>query len=82
MRAAVKMLLLSFVVFAVAFAIRRAFFWDVKPIAWSDDPPQGGALDVAFLLLSIENIAAVVATIALLFVSALWVKRRQHNQVH
>lgn len=76
MRASVRMLLLSVAVFAGTFAVRYAFFWDVKPIVWSDEPRPRGALELAFLLLSIEYMAGIVATIALVFASALWVERR------
>jgi hypothetical protein len=66
-RAALKLLLLSLVVFAVAFAIRRTFLWEVAPVSW-DQPPQSlWALGTAFLLRSIENLAGVVVVIALAF---------------
>jgi hypothetical protein len=68
-RSAVRLLLLSLASFAVAFALRRIFFSDVKPVSWDETPPQTGALEAAFLLLSIENVAAVVAAIALVFVA-------------
>jgi hypothetical protein len=42
---------------------------NVKPIGWSDERPQNGALEMAFLLLSIENIAA-------LSLPSLWSSRR------
>jgi hypothetical protein len=64
LRLIVKFLTLSVAVFLVAFAIRWAFFWDIKPVSWDYEPPQNGALEAAFFLLSVENIAAVVAAIA------------------
>ena len=70
MRAAKKVLVLGLMTFAVAFAIRRMFFWDVVPLSWDQPEPRTGALEAAFLLLSIENLAAVVAAIAL--ASLLW----------
>jgi hypothetical protein len=76
MRAAIKLLLLSLVTFAAAFVVRRTLFWDVTPISWDHEAPQGGALEMAFLLLSIENIAGVVAALALVSLVALWVRRR------
>jgi len=66
-RAAVKLLLLSLVVFAVAFAIRRTFLWDVAPVAWEQPPQSLLALAMAFLLRSIENLSGAVAVIALAF---------------
>lgn len=80
MRAAVKALLVGLAVFTVAFAVRRLFFWDVKPISWDQEPPQNGALEMAFLLLSIENIAGVVTAIALTFVSVLSIERWRRSR--
>ena len=70
MRAAVKLLLLSLLVFAVAFGIRRTLLWDVMPIAWDREPQSLWALGAAFLLRSIENLAGVLAVIVLAFVLA------------
>jgi hypothetical protein len=71
MRAARKLFVLGLITFAVAFGIRRLFFWDVMPISWDQPEPRTGALEAAFLLLTIENVGAVVAVIAL--ASALWI---------
>ena len=76
MRAATRLLLLSLLVFAAALSARLVFFRDVKPVSWDREPPQNGALEAAFLLLSIENVAAVVAAIALALLVTLWLKRR------
>jgi len=70
MRAAVKLLLLSLLVFAIAFGIRRMFLGDVTPIAWDQEPQSLWALGAAFLLRSIENLAGVLAVIVLAFVLA------------
>jgi hypothetical protein len=79
-RAAVKLLLLSLVVFAVAFAIRRTFLWDVAPVAW-DQPPQSlSALATAFLLRSIENLSGAVAVIALAFALGRTLLLRHHRR--
>jgi hypothetical protein len=79
MRAALELLLLSLVTFAAAFVIRWMFLWDVKPVSWDYEPPSNGALDAAFLLLSIENIAAVVAAISVACLGALLIKRWRLN---
>jgi hypothetical protein len=51
-RSAVRLLLLSLVLsrasVAVAFALRRIFFSDVKPVSWDETPPQNGALEARF----------------------------------
>jgi hypothetical protein len=60
MRAAIAMFILNTVTFSAAFVTRRMFLWDVRPVSWDYDPPQNGALELAYLLLSIENMAAIV----------------------
>jgi hypothetical protein len=80
MRAVSKLVVLSLAAFAVAFAIRRVFFWDVAPLSWDQEPSPAGALEAAFLLLSIQNIAAVVAVLALASEFWLWIVRRRKNQ--
>jgi len=79
-RGAIKLFFLCLVTFAIAFGMRRMFFWDVRPVSWNQEPPQNGALEAAFLLLSIENIAAVVAVIALVFISAVWIHQRWRSR--
>jgi hypothetical protein len=83
-RTALNLLLLSLLSFAAAFALRRAFFWDIKPVSWDETPPQNGALEAAFLLLSIENVAGVVAAIAAVAVVVTWVRGhvRTHVRIH
>jgi hypothetical protein len=65
-RAALKLFVLSLLVFAAAFAARRTFFADVMPVAWGQEPQSLWALGTAFLLRSIENISAAVGAIALM----------------
>jgi len=71
-RVAFKLFVLSLLVFAVAFALRRAFLWDVMPVSWDQEPQSLWALGTAFLLRSIENLAAVVGAIALVVAAVLW----------
>lgn len=82
MRAAVEILILSLAVFAAAFVTRRMFLWDVMPVSWDQEPPQNGALEAAYLLLSIENVAGIVAAIALAMAVTLWLRRRWRNRAH
>jgi hypothetical protein len=84
MRPVAKLLLMSVLTFAAAFATRRTFFWDVRPVSWDYEPPQTGVLEMAYLLLSIENIAAVVGVIALVLLITLWIngsKQTDRQQV-
>ncbi len=76
-RTAIKAFVIGVATFAVAFSLRRELFWDIKPVSWDYDPPQNGALEAAFLLLSIENIAAVTAAIALVLAASTWVTQRR-----
>jgi len=71
LRVACRLFILSLVVFAAAFALRRMFLWDVMPVSWDQEPQSLWALGAAFLLRSIENIASVVAAIVLAFVCTL-----------
>lgn len=77
MRAAVKLLVLSLIAFVVAFFIRWLFFWDIMPVSWDQAPARTGALEAAFLLLSIQNTAAVAAAIASASGLWLWTARRR-----
>ena len=71
MRGATKVFVFGLMTFAIAFGIRRACFWDVMPLSFDQPAPRSGALEAAFFLLTIENVGAVVAAIAL--ASALWI---------
>lgn len=50
MRPVIKLALIGMTTFAVAFAIRRFFFWDVMPLPWTDEPSSTGALVACYLL--------------------------------
>jgi hypothetical protein len=65
---------LSLTVFIAAFALRCAVFSGIKFVSFDYTPPQNGALEAAFLLLSIEILATIVAAIAIDFVAATWWK--------
>ena len=69
--AALKLFVLALIVFALAFGLRRTFFWDVTPVSWDQEPQSLWALGAAFLLRSLENIAAVVAGLTLIVTAAL-----------
>ncbi|MDR3420060.1 MAG: hypothetical protein P4L80_02265 [Xanthobacteraceae bacterium] len=71
-RVVLRLFFLSAVVLAVALALRRAFLWDVMPVAWDQEPTSLWALGAAFLLRSIENLTAAVGVIALVVAAALW----------
>jgi hypothetical protein len=70
-RTVLKLFVLALAVYVVAFGARRLFFWDVTPVSWDQEPQSLWALGAAFLLLSVENLAAVVAVLALVVAFAL-----------
>ena len=78
MHAARIFFVLGLLTFAVAFGIRRLFFWDVMPLSWDQEAPRTGALEAAFFLLTLENVGAVVAVIALS--TALWIRFRRRRR--
>jgi len=80
MRAAVEILILSVAVFAAAFVTRRMFLWDVMPVSWDQEPPQNGTLEAAYFLLSVENLAGIVAALALGMIVVLLLRRRRRNR--
>ena len=75
--AALKLFVLALIIFAVAFGLRRTFFWDVTPVSWDQEPQSLWALGAAFLLRSLENTAAVVAGLTLIAAGALRLIRRR-----
>ena len=75
--AVLNLFVLAVIVFAVAFGLQRTFFWDVMPVSWDQEPQSLWALGAAFLLRSLENIAGVVAGLALIVAAALSVIRRR-----
>jgi len=72
MRAAVKILILTAVTFFTAMMLLRMFFSDVKPIAWSDAAQSSARLQLAFFLVTVENIAVFGSAIALIAMLTLW----------
>ena len=76
-RAMLKLFVLALIVFGVAFGLRRAFFFDVTPVSWDQDPTSLWALGSAFLLRSVENLAAVVAALSLIVACGLWLRGRR-----
>jgi hypothetical protein len=75
LQASLILLFLSVALFAVAVAARLTFLPDV-PIAAMDDPQPLWALEAAFLLRAIENIAALGAVLVLAAVVAHWAGAR------
>jgi hypothetical protein len=76
-RSMLRLLVLALIAFAGAYGLRRAFFWDVTPVSWDQDPTSLWALGSAFLLRSVENLAAFVAALSLIVAFTLWLRGRR-----
>jgi hypothetical protein len=66
------------VVLVLATATRLLFLADVMPIADTEASQSMWALDAAFLLRSLENIAMLVIVIAVVMVASQLIKGRRH----
>lgn len=77
MRASFRIFLVSLIAFAAAGLIRRTFFGDVMPLYWDLEQPRSWSLEVAFLLLSIENVGAIMAAVSACFVVAFVLQRHR-----
>ena len=73
--AELKVLLTSLAVAGAAFATERMFVPHIVPVAWADEPQPLWAVEAAFLLRAVENIAATLALIACLVLVARWIGR-------
>jgi hypothetical protein len=80
MRASITLTVASVLTFVAAFVTRHAFFADVAPISWDQEAASALPLLSAYLLLSIENIAAAVAAISITADVVLWSRRRWSKQ--
>jgi hypothetical protein len=76
MRASIILTVGSMLTFVAAFVMRHAFFADVAPISWDQEAASTLPLLSAYLLLSIENIAAAVAALSVMADVVLWSRRR------
>jgi len=80
MRASIILTVGSVLTFVAAFVTRRAFFADIAPISWDQEAASALPLLSAYLLLSIENIAAAVTAISIIADVVLWSRRRWSKQ--
>ena len=76
MKAGSKFFALFVVVFAAAFGAERMFVPDIVPIAFAEQPQPQWAVQLAFLLRTIEWLAGSVAIISLAVMLAMWTKSR------
>ncbi len=79
MKAGIKILLLSAVIFAVAFGAERLLVPDVVPVGFADEPQPLWSLETAFVLRAIELMAAGVAIISLLMMGGAWARGRMRR---
>jgi hypothetical protein len=74
MRGPAVLLALLGAVYVLATATRRLFLSAVMPIADQEAPPSWWMLDAAFLVRSVENIAALGFAIVLIILFARWIR--------
>lgn len=79
-RAIINVILLCIAVFAAAFLARHVFFLDVRPVSWGYTPPETWSLQAAFFLLTVENMAAVVASIGAILLLARYIARLRRQR--
>jgi hypothetical protein len=74
MRRLLLLLAMCFAVFGAAFAARIAFVPDIVAVAYAETPQSIWALETAFVLQSLENVALLGAAmmIALIIGKLLW----------
>jgi len=75
MKAGWQVFMLFAVVFGVAFGAERLFVPDVVPIAFAEEPQPQWSVQTAFLLRTIELMAAAVAIIALAIMLLTWARQ-------
>ncbi len=76
MNAGWKVFWLSLAVFGVAFGAERQFVPDIVPIGFAEEPQPGWAVQLAFLLRSIELMTVIVAVLALILLLGTWARSR------
>lgn len=75
MNAALKILLLSLAVFIGLAAIDYFVMPPTAPVAWDTDPQPLWQVEVAFLLLALENISALIVVVIVLLGVAFCIRR-------
>ena len=80
LRAIIKTVFFGIVIFVAASLARHALFPDVMPVSWDYEPPETWSLQAAFLLLTIENMAAIILGIAAISLTALYVARLRRGR--
>jgi hypothetical protein len=71
-----KVFWLSLVVFGTALGAEQLFVPDIVPIAFAEEPQPGWAVQLAFLLRSMELMTAIVALLALVLLLGTWARGR------
>ena len=82
MRETWTLFLIAVGVFLAAFAAQQIFVPDVVAISFTDKTQPLWALEVAFLMRAIENIAAFGALLVLVAAAAQWITRRTIRSVN
>jgi hypothetical protein len=76
MRSSVAFLAIFGALYLAATGTRRLFLSDVTPIGYADAPQSMWALDAAFLLRSLENIALLGFAALVVIAISQWIRKR------
>lgn len=76
LRRSLLVLIALVAVFCVARGLRVAFFADIVPVAYAEEPRSLWAVEAAFMLQALEYISAAAAAIVLVIIIAIRVQRR------
>lgn len=77
MRRSLLLLVLCLAVFFAALGIRLTLVPDVVAVAYAEGPQSVWALETAFLLRSVENVALAAGAIVLVVMAAGFIARRR-----
>lgn len=76
MRSSITFLAIFGTMYLAATGTRRLFLADVTPIGYEDAPQSMWALDAAFLLRAVENIALLGFAALLVIALSQWIRKR------
>ncbi len=76
MNGMLKLLLLSLTVFIGLAAVDHFVMPPTAPVAWGNDPQPLWQVEIAFLLRTLENVAAMIAVVIVLLAAASYIRRR------
>ena len=76
MRGVIRIFILCAVVFLAALAAEHVLVPNIMPVSWNQEPQPTFSLEVAFMLRTIRNVAALIAAIVVIVGSVSWIGAR------